>query len=174
MAAAVEAEELVALVLIGGGVRSGKSRYAMARAREAGGRLAFIATAQALDGEMRERIARHRAARGSESTTIEEPLDLARAIRSARADAIVVDCLTLWLSNLVHAGMDWEARTEDALEAARAARVFVVTNEVGCGVVPVSALGREFRDQAGEMNQRFAAAADEVYLMVFGQPLRVK
>lgn len=158
-------------------MRSGKSRYALARAREAGGRLAFIATAEALDQEMQGRIAEHRAQRGAEFATIEEPLDLARAVHSANADTIVVDCLTLWVSNMMlAAGLDLEARVEAALEAVRAseARLFVVTNETGCGVVPATALGRAFRDRSGEVNQRFAAVAEEVYFMAFGQPLRVK
>lgn len=158
----------MALVLIGGGVRSGKSRYALTRARACGGKLAYIATAQALDEEMAQRIAHHRAERADEFTTIEEPIDIARAIREADADAIVVDCLTLWLANTP------DPPVAAAIEATRGKQVFVVTNEVGCGIVPVTTSGREFRDRAGIVNQRFADAADEVYFMVFGQPLRIK
>lgn len=163
----------MALVLVGGGARSGKSRWALDRARKHGGRLVFIATAEALDEEMAVRIAKHRAERGSAFETIEEPLDLARAIRSAECDALVVDCLTLWLSNLMRAS---EEKTEETIAAAKekSAEVIFVTNEVGCGIVPGNALAREFRDLAGVMNQHFAEAADEVYWMVFGQPLRVK
>jgi adenosylcobinamide kinase/adenosylcobinamide-phosphate guanylyltransferase len=167
----------MALVLVGGGARSGKSRWALERARKRGGRLVYIATAEALDDEMSARIAKHRAERDSAFQTIEEPLDLARSLRSADGDAIVVDCLTLWLSNRMHASLDQALdQTEDAISAAAAqkAEVIVVTNEVGCGIVPENALAREFRDLAGIMNQRFAEAADEVYWMVFGQPLRVK
>jgi adenosylcobinamide kinase/adenosylcobinamide-phosphate guanylyltransferase len=167
----------MALVLVGGGARSGKSRWALERARKRGGRLVYIATAEALDDEMSARIAKHRAERDSAFQTIEEPLDLARSLRSADGDAIVVDCLTLWLSNRMHASLDQTLdQTEDAIAAAAAqkAEVIVVTNEVGCGIVPENALAREFRDLAGIMNQRFAEAADEVYWMVFGQPLRVK
>lgn len=167
----------MALVLVGGGARSGKSRWALERARKRGGRLVYIATAEALDDEMSARIAKHRAERDSAFQTIEEPLDLARALRSADGDAIVIDCLTLWLSNRMHASLDQALdQTEDAIAAAAAqkAEVIVVTNEVGCGIVPENALAREFRDLAGIMNQRFAEAADEVYWMVFGQPLRVK
>jgi len=156
-------------VLVGGGARSGKSRWALERARKCGGRLVFIATAEALDEEMAERIARHRAERDSAFQTIEEPRELARAIRSAQADAIVVDCLTLWLSN---GSCDVEATIQAAGE--QTAEVIFVTNEVGGGIVPDNAMAREFRDRAGVMNQRFAEAADEVYWMVFGQPLRVK
>jgi adenosylcobinamide kinase/adenosylcobinamide-phosphate guanylyltransferase len=159
----------VALVLVGGGARSGKSRWALERARKKGGRLVFIATAEALDDEMATRIAKHRAERGDEFVTVEEPHELARAIRSVEGDAIVVDCLTLWLSN---GSCDVEQTIVAAKE--QTAEVIFVTNEVGCGIVPDNALSREFRDQAGFMNQRFADAADEVYLMVFGRPLRVK
>ncbi|HSP70190.1 MAG TPA: bifunctional adenosylcobinamide kinase/adenosylcobinamide-phosphate guanylyltransferase [Bryobacteraceae bacterium] len=159
----------MAVVLVGGGSRSGKSRWALDRARKRGGRLVFIATAESLDEEMAGRITKHRADRGEEFQTIEEPLELARAIRSVQGDAIVVDCLTLWLSN-------GAGDVEDAISAAQehTGEVIFVTNEVGCGIVPDNALAREFRDRAGFVNQRFAEAADEVYWMVFGQPLRVK
>lgn len=159
----------MALVLVGGGVRSGKSRWALDRARKRGGRLVYVATAEALDEEMAARIARHRLERGDEFITVEEPRELAKSIRSIQADAIVVDCLTLWLSNVM-------GDVEDTIAAAKEqpAEIIFVTNEVGCGIVPDNALAREFRDRAGVMNQRFAEAADEVYWMVFGQPLRVK
>jgi adenosylcobinamide kinase/adenosylcobinamide-phosphate guanylyltransferase len=159
----------MALVLVGGGARSGKSRWALDRARKRGGRLVFIATAEALDEEMSARIAKHRAERESAIQTIEEPRELARAIRSAQADAIVVDCLTLWLANVT-------GDVDETITAAKeqTAEVIVVTNEVGCGIVPENALAREFRDRAGIANQRFADAAGEVYWMVFGQALRVK
>ena len=159
----------MAVVLVGGGSRSGKSRWAMDRARKRGGRLVFIATAEALDEEMTARIAKHRAERDSMFQTIEEPLELARALRSAAADAIVVDCLTLWLAN-------GQGDVEETIAAAKeqSAEVIFVTNEVGCGIVPDNAMAREFRDRAGFVNQRFAEAADEVYFMVFGQALRIK
>ena len=159
----------MALVLVGGGARSGKSRWALDRARKRGGRLVFIATAEALDEEMAARISRHRAERESAFQTIEEPRELARAIRSAQADAIVVDCLTLWLANVT-------GDVDETIAAAKeqSAEVIVVTNEVGCGIVPENALAREFRDRAGIANQRCADAAGEVYWMVFGQALRVK
>jgi len=169
----------MALVLVGGGARSGKSRWALERARRtwrSGGRLIYIATAQALDDEMRDRIAHHRSERGAEFVTVEEPLELADAIRSAAGSAIVVDCLTLWLSNLMLGARDIDAAMSAAVAAAGESPVelILVTNEVGCGIVPENALAREFRDRAGAMNQRFAEAANEVYWMVFGQPLRVK
>jgi adenosylcobinamide kinase / adenosylcobinamide-phosphate guanylyltransferase len=160
----------MAVVLIGGGSRSGKSRFALERARREGSNLVFIATAEARDEEMRERIAHHQAERGSEFRTVEAPLDLAGAIRSSEADAIVVDCLTLWLANTMQREF---ADLEDAAHSSRAC-VILVTNEVGCGIVPDNALARQFRDLAGMLNQRMAEAAGEVYWMVFGQPLRVK
>jgi adenosylcobinamide kinase/adenosylcobinamide-phosphate guanylyltransferase len=132
----------------------------------------YVATAEALDEEMAARIELHRADRGNEFITIEEPLDLARAIRSLACDAVVIDCLTLWLSN----SMGGEDKTEETIAVAleSTADVIIVTNEVGCGIVPENALAREFRDRAGRTNQRFAEAAGEVYWMVFGQALRIK
>ncbi len=164
------------MILIGGGARSGKSRSALEKARAIEGSRAFVATAQPFDEEMATRIDRHRAERGEEFTTIEEPLDLARAIADARFDVILVDCLTLWLSNIMFANRDSDAETGSLVNAAQAAAgtVIFVTNEVGSGIVPDNALAREFRDRAGILNQRIANAAQEVYWMVFGQALRVK
>ena len=166
----------MALILVGGGARSGKSRWALERARKRGGRLVYVATAQALDDEMSVRIAQHRSERGDEFITVEEPLDLAGAIRRAECDALVVDCLTLWLSNFMQPLHNCRGSEGDVIAAARqsGAEVIFVTNEVGCGIVPDNALAREFRDRAGVMNQQFADAADEVYWMLFGQPLRIK
>jgi adenosylcobinamide kinase / adenosylcobinamide-phosphate guanylyltransferase len=166
----------MAIILIGGGSRSGKSRQALQLARQRGKRLAFIATAQALDDEMRERIRVHQQERGPDFTTIEEPLALSTAIKhhSADFDAIVVDCLTLWLNNI--ATSDVEPETAKLLEASLAspAQLILVTNEVGCGIVPENAMARQFRDKAGRLNQHLAEAAAEVYWMVFGCALRVK
>ena len=166
----------MAITLIGGGSRSGKSRHAVQLARQRGRRLGFIATAQALDDEMRERIHVHQQERGRDFTTIEEPLALGSAIQrhSADFDAIVVDCLTLWLSNI--AACDVEPETAKLLEASLAspAQVILVTNEVGCGIIPDNPLARRFRDDAGRLNQRVAEVASEVYWMVFGCPLRAK
>jgi adenosylcobinamide kinase/adenosylcobinamide-phosphate guanylyltransferase len=167
----------VAVILVGGGARSGKSRYALDLARKRGAHLAFLATAQAHDLEMEARVAKHRAERGPEFATIEEPLEIANAIRECNADALVVDCLTLWLSNVMLTfGRDVDAETEKVLAAARETRavLILVTNEVGCGIVPETTLGRDFRDRAGILNQRIAAEADEVYWMVFGIPTRAK
>ena len=172
-----KAEE-AGLILVGGGARSGKSAFALDRARRAGRRRVYVATAEPGDDEMRERIARHRAERGDDLETIEEPLDLAAALRrSAAADVVVVDCLTLWLANLLVRGDAPEevlARLDEALAAPRAPCAIVVTNEVGMGIVPDSPLGRAFRDLAGRAHQRLAAAADEIHVAILGTVLRVR
>jgi len=170
----------VGLVLIGGGARSGKSRFALEYAEERYARRGFLATAQALDEEMRERIARHQAERGGGWTTIEEPCEIARAIEdnADKFDVIVVDCLTLWLSNIMlDPGRDTARELAELgkfLERELATDVVVITNEVGCGIVPDNPLAREYRDRAGELNQALARAAREVYWMVFGLALKVK
>ncbi|MBY0503335.1 MAG: bifunctional adenosylcobinamide kinase/adenosylcobinamide-phosphate guanylyltransferase [Bryobacteraceae bacterium] len=167
----------MALILVGGGSRSGKSTYALTLARGNPGPYAFIATAQAFDDEMRERIAKHQAERAQEFITYEEPFDLAGRLAQLREPVIIIDCLTLWLTNLLlqeEAAM--EGRINDFLTAATAsaATVIAVTNEVGCGIVPENALARRFRDLQGRLNQDAARAAREVYWMVFGCALKVK
>jgi adenosylcobinamide kinase / adenosylcobinamide-phosphate guanylyltransferase len=167
------------LILVGGGARSGKSAFALAYARQLGRRCLFVATAQAHDDEMRARIARHRDERGPGFETIEEPVALPAVLARAPGDAVVlVDCLTLWLSNLLLAEVpeaEILARIEAAAAAARARRspTLVVTNEVGLGLVPETPLGRAFRDLAGMAHQRLAALADESYLAVLGVVLRL-
>jgi len=165
---------LISLVL--GGARSGKSRRALALAARPPH--AFIATAEALDAEMSERIARHKAERGPDWRLREEPLDLRGALAAeAGEDAVVlIDCLTLWLSNLLHHGRDPEAET-DALIAALAAApgwVVLVSNEVGLGITPVNALARAFVDAQGRLNSRLAAEADHVEFLAAGLPLVLK
>jgi len=170
-----------ALVL--GGVRAGKSAYAVARAMALGERVAFVATAEPLDPEMAARIARHRAARPPGWTTIEAPLALAEALAdlAGKADVVVVDCLNLWVANLLGRG---PAPTDEALVAAadrlaavaarRPFHLVLVSNEVGWGVHPETATGRRFRDALGLVNQAMARAADEVVLLVAGCPLWLK
>lgn len=168
------------IVLVGGGVRSGKSAYAVARARVLGSRRAFIATARAYDDEMAERIRRHRAERAGDFTTFEEPIAVAEALsRLDGFDVAVIDCITLWLSNqLVDqvAAAEIERRVAVLAAALRQApcHVVVVTNEVGMGVHPETALGRLFRDLSGRAHQVLARAADEVHLAVLGTLLRLK
>jgi adenosylcobinamide kinase/adenosylcobinamide-phosphate guanylyltransferase len=168
----------VAVILVGGGSRSGKSRQALTLARQHGKNLAFVATAQALDDEMRLRIAQHRADRGREFYTVEEPLELPKLAprMGVEFDAVVVDCLTLWLSNLLHAGRDVQTEADRFLAVASSAPAafILVTNEVGCGIVPENELARKFRDLAGRLNQQAGEAAREVWWMVFGCPLKVK
>jgi len=167
----------MALVLITGGARSGKSRRAEARAHACPGRPVYIATAEALDLEMEERIARHRARRGNDWIEREAPLDLVQALTETDGGgARLVDCLTLWLSNLLHAGRDWshEAALLTAALGRQRSPVILVTNEVGLGIVPDNALARAFRDAAGRLNQSVAAVADEVEFVVAGLPMKVK
>src|SRR5215475_11376582 len=167
----------MAIILSTGGTRSGKSTRAETRVRAFAGRPIYIATAEALDGEMRERIAKHRARRGNEWLERETPLELVAAlIETDGGGARLVDCLTLWLSNLMHAERDWEKEAKLLVEALSRQKspVVLVTNEVGLGIVPDNALARRFRDAAGIVNQMVAGAADEVELVVAGLPMRVK
>jgi adenosylcobinamide kinase/adenosylcobinamide-phosphate guanylyltransferase len=167
----------MAIILITGGARSGKSMRAEARAKTFAGRPVYIATAEALDAEMRERIAGHRQRRRDEWIEHEAPLELVPALKGTDGGgARLVDCLTLWLSNLMHARRDWSNETAQLAEALRAqtSPVVLVTNEVGLGIVPDNALARQFRDAAGIMNQMIAQAADEVEFVLAGLPMRVK
>jgi len=165
-----------------GGVRSGKSRYAQEFA-DRGKRVAFLATGQACDDEMRDRIARHRAERPSAWTTIEAPIALEDALAQCgdgQFDTIVIDCLTIWTANLMeHEASDADRVLAHADRLAQLLRgvpaaVVLVSNEVGGGIVPENEVARLYRDLLGGVNQRIAAAADEVILMVAGCPLVIK
>jgi adenosylcobinamide kinase/adenosylcobinamide-phosphate guanylyltransferase len=166
------------VTLVLGGARSGKSRYAesLIEAAAAGG--LYLATAEARDQEMRERIGRHRARRGRRWATMEEPLEIgplmAREARPSRP--ILVDCLTLWLANLLEAGREVEPACAALAEtvAALDGPVVLVANEVGLGIVPENALARAFRDHAGRLNQAMAARADRVVFVAAGLPLLLK
>ena len=187
------------LILILGGARSGKSAFAERLAASSGRPVAFIATATASDDEMLERIARHRASRPKGWHTLEEPLNLARAVRQAAelADVLLLDCVTLWLGNVLlqAPGQDEQGEgtlyttsrlfDEGALKECEALftvlkslgpnkTLIVVTNEVGLGIVPAYPLGRLYRDTLGYINQRLAEAADQVYLMVAGLAVDIK
>ena len=165
-------------ILFIGGARSGKSRLAQRHAEGVGGDLVFIATAQAFDDEMSDRIARHRADRDGRWRTVEAPLDLPDAIRREERSGttILVDCLTLWASNLMLSGADLDAAGNDLADAVAENRgaLILVTNEVGWGIVPDNVLARRFRDVAGRLNQRVAACVDSVRLVVAGLPLALK
>lgn len=169
------------LILVLGGARAGKSTFALRLAKEHAGEgsVCFIATAQAFDDEMSQRIARHREERPAHWNTIEEPYQLDDAlIKALDSDVAIVDCLTLFVSN-------WLLRSDEltlqevskrfvASVRSHTQTVIVVSNEVGLGLVPETPLGRSFRDLLGRINQQFAEAADEVYLLVAGLPLRLK
>ena len=167
------------LVLVLGGAASGKSQVALKLAGTARPR-AFVATGEALDPEMSERITRHRASRSSDWITAEVPVELARWFTSNKQpyQSIVIDCLTLWLSNIGQR-RDFESVTEKVSQLLKAMRassalVVVVSNELGMGLVPVGKAVRQFRDAAGKINQQVAAEADEVYFVISGQSLRIK
>jgi adenosylcobinamide kinase/adenosylcobinamide-phosphate guanylyltransferase len=164
------------LTLVLGGARSGKSRYAESLIAKLPPPWTYLATAEAGDAEMAERIATHRARRGAHWRTIEAPRDLAAALKSCHTTPVLVDCLTLWLSNLMlaEADIDADIATLEQVLAAATTPVVLVANEVGYGIVPNSPLGRRFRDQQGLLNQRIAARADRVMLVVAGLPLAVK
>lgn len=190
-------DTLSQLILVLGGARSGKSSFAEHLAEKSGRRVAFIATATIHDDDMRARVARHRASRPASWYTIEEPLHLTTALQeaSSKADVIILDCMTLWLSNWLFAHEEFETddissqtgtdsnlavleqidlflQTCASLEIDK--RLVIVTNEVGLGIVPAYPLGRLYRDLLGRVNQRLAVAAARVYLMVAGLAVDIK
>jgi len=164
--------------LVLGGARSGKSRHAQALAETVPGRLAYIATAQALDDEMEARIARHREDRGPRWMTLEAPVQLVEGIGKAarEADAVLVDCLTLWLSNLMLADAALQIHFDGLCRAIAACPkpLVLVANEVGLGIVPDTPLGRRFRDEAGRLNQQVAAMVGRAVFVAAGLPLTLK
>jgi adenosylcobinamide kinase/adenosylcobinamide-phosphate guanylyltransferase len=171
---AISGSAYITLVL--GGARSGKSRHAEELVVRHAAPWIYVATAQAFDDEMRVRIAEHRARRTGGWRTIEAPTDLVEVFDREPTRPILVDCLTLWLTNLVLGGSDISAAVA-ALEAAldrRRAPIVLVSNEVGLGIVPGTPLGRSFRDEAGRLNQRMAALAGHVVFMVAGLPMTLK
>lgn len=165
-----------------GGCRSGKSRHALKLAEEiSGDRKHYIATCDPQDAEMLDRVKRHKSERKPPWKTIEEPLDLPNSIRliHTKTDVILVDCLTLWLSNILLAHPEikdldsWAADLESALTLSECP-VIIVSNEVGTGIVPENKLARQFRDMAGFLNQRIAACCDQVIWMAAGIPVKIK
>ncbi|HEY0032185.1 MAG TPA: bifunctional adenosylcobinamide kinase/adenosylcobinamide-phosphate guanylyltransferase [Devosia sp.] len=166
-------------VLVLGGARSGKTSFAERLTLRAGSRPAYLATAEALDGEMRDRVASHKASRGQQFATIEEPIALAEALvqASAEHDVILVDCLTLWITNLLVANEDVAKHVSElgaTLVQLKAAKIVLVSNEVGLGIVPDNAMARTFRDLAGAAHQRLAEICDDVYFVVAGLPMTLK
>lgn len=172
----------MARILVLGGARSGKSRFAQHSAEMVASRVnhkpVMIVTAQAFDSEMSDRIAIHQNDRGDRWNTIEAPMDLAQTLRNQSESAIaVVDCLTLWLTNQMLADADLDAVSADlvdAVESCRAQHLWLVSNEVGWSLVPENALGRRFRDEAGRLHQKLAKVCDETYLVAAGMKLRME
>jgi len=169
------------IVFVLGGTRSGKSAFALRRASAFEGRKVYVATAQAYDEEMTERIKTHRMERGPEWETHEEPISLGLALRklSAVYQVAIIDCLTIWLSNLLCAPGHVGEEEEEFLGSLSDVRkkemdLFIVSSEVGMGIVPENELARRFRDMAGKLNQRVAEVADEVFLVAAGIPVRIK
>ena len=181
------------ITFIIGGARSGKSSFALnlannytsAKEGVRGGdtvshtpKKAYIATAQALDDEMKERIDKHRKERAEEWMTFEEPLNIAALIKDVqnKYDVILLDCLTLWLSNLMTYSSDIEGEIKNLISSlvSRPSSLFIVSNEVGMGIVPDNELSRRFRDLSGYLNQKVAEIADEVYLVTAGIPIKIK
>ena len=170
------------LVFVTGGTRSGKSRYAQSRVEAYPGDLLYVATAEARDAEMTARVEKHKNERGERWRNLEEPLSLSERLPQATTgcSALLLDCLTLWLSNLIETHADDDAAIMQAFDVlltdlrSLSTDAFVVSNELGSGVVPDNALARRFRDLHGLMNQKFAQAADEAWLVVAGLPLKLK
>jgi adenosylcobinamide kinase / adenosylcobinamide-phosphate guanylyltransferase len=167
------------ITFIIGGAKSGKSSFALKKAESLPGRKAYIATAEPFDDEMKERIAKHKTQRGKDWQTFEEPVNMARVFKETGNGfaAVVIDCLTLWLTNILLGTGQPEAEIGSFLSSIKEKNhppFFVVSNEVGMGIVPDNALSRRFRDLAGHLNQQVAQIADEVYLVTAGIPLRIK
>ena len=166
-------------VLVLGGARSGKTAFAEQLAIRSGSRPAYLATAEALDSEMRDRVESHKASRAGQFTTIEEPLDLSDALLKASLehDVILVDCLTLWITNLLMASEDVAGAVSKlgaTLVQLKTAKIILVSNEVGLGIVPDNAMARTFRDLAGAAHQRLAEICDDAYFVVAGLPITLK
>jgi len=170
------------IVLITGGARSGKSSFALEEALKHSGKRVFVATALALDEEMEDRIHKHRAERGKDFSTIEEPLDIISCLKDLAEDVkvVVVDCLTVWLGNLFHeCGNDEDAVKQDVERLCKtlpaiSPELILVTNEVGFGIVPENRLARLYRDMLGFLNRRIAQQADMVYCCLCGIPVCIK
>ena len=164
-------------ILVTGGARSGKSSFAEKRTKQLGSSLMYIATSEIIDSEMEKRVTEHQARRGSEWQTLHAPLKLTEALFETDGKGpCLVDCLTIWLNNLIFHNEDTVVATKELIKVLeqRSDPVVLVTNEVGSGIVPENALARRFRDEAGRMNQLISQVADEVYLSVSGIPLQIK
>jgi adenosylcobinamide kinase/adenosylcobinamide-phosphate guanylyltransferase len=176
-------KKMMRIVFITGGARSGKSSFALSEAGKIKGRKAYIATAQALDEEMKERIAKHKEERSADWETFEEPFKVSEILSDvcSKYSIIVLDCLTLWLSNLICGNMDCGKAVDDLVSVlnnskleTHNSKLVIVSNEVGMGIVPENELARRFRDMAGFLNQKIAEIADEAYLVTAGIPIKIK
>ena len=184
----------VKITFVIGGARSGKSSFALNEVSKLEGSRSYIATGEALDDEMQNRIRKHKEDRGPEWSTYEEPVEIAKILSDIKDkySAVVIDCLTLWLSNVLHKTLSTEGTNkpveeyiEDLMDALLKLKnerrttsdeqhLFIVSNELGMGIVPENAMAREFRDLTGFLNQKVAAIADKVYLVTAGIPLKIK
>jgi adenosylcobinamide kinase/adenosylcobinamide-phosphate guanylyltransferase len=167
------------IVFILGGARSGKSTFALQEASGVEGKKAFIATAEALDDEMRLRIDNHKKERGNAWVTLEEPLYISRLLNDVKDsyDVILIDCFTLWVSNIMHAGFDIDKTVSEFIDVISQdcpALLYIVSNEVGMGLVPETELARAYRDNLGYVNRKIAEAATDVYFLAAGIPLKIK
>jgi len=166
-------------ILILGGARSGKSTFALREASAAEGKKAFVATAEALDDEMKARIANHQRERGKNWRTFEEPVEVPELLRKIGPDhgIILIDCLTLWVSNLMMRQLPFGRYVDELVEAISddaPGLLYIVSNEVGLGLVPETPLGRDYRDNIGRLNAEVASAATDVYFMAAGIPMKIK
>ncbi|MBN2569243.1 MAG: bifunctional adenosylcobinamide kinase/adenosylcobinamide-phosphate guanylyltransferase [Deltaproteobacteria bacterium] len=170
------------IIFVTGGARGGKSNFAQDLAEKLEGRRLFLATAQALDDEMRQRIEKHQEQRGNRWDTLEEPIHLGKSLMSAASsyDTVLVDCFTVWMSNLLLEYPNQDGKISKIVDDFFSSidefkgTVLIVSNEVGMGIVPENKLARQYRDQLGFLNQRIARRADEVYLLCSGIPLKIK
>jgi adenosylcobinamide kinase / adenosylcobinamide-phosphate guanylyltransferase len=167
------------IIFVLGGARSGKSTFALQEASALEGRKAFIATAEALDEEMRLRINNHKKERGKQWTTIEEPFHISQTLDEVKDfhDVVFIDCLTLWVSNMMHAGFDINSAVDELINVIAQdcpALLYIVSNEVGMGLVPETVLGRTYRDNLGYVNRMVAEVATDVYFMAAGIALKIK
>lgn len=166
------------ITLVIGGEKSGKSRFALEEARKQTGRKAFVATSERIDEEMGSRIETHRRERGEEFQTFEEPIAVSKLLLrlADQFEVIVIDCLTVWLSNLMHYGIDETREIERLLQvlSSQTGHVILVSNEVGLGIIPATELGRKFTQTLGILNRMVAEQADRVVFMIAGIPLEIK
>lgn len=170
------------IIFVTGGARSGKSDFAQGLAEKLEGKRLFLATAQALDDEMHQRIEKHREQRGDRWDTLEEPIHIGKALRSMAEpyDTVLVDCFTVWMSNLLGEYPDQDEKISEIIGDFFSSinefkgTILIVSNEVGMGIVPENRLARQYRDQLGFLNQAAARRADEVYVLCSGIPLRIK